>query len=182
MLPVLQVVSDGQKHQRNDVKLAAVERMNLTPEQLSERIRGGTSRAGSRAHWAIEYLCQAGAIERPTRGILQINDVGRQLLTENPDGLTRQSISHLDGYRAWRERTLAGREERRRRAAEEPDAGTESAEDDDSTPMERMIEAVAVLDEHTAAELVDRIREMQPVFLEKAVLRLLQAMGYGGSE
>lgn len=181
MLPVLQVVSDGQRHQRNDVKNAAVERMNLTPEQLSERIRGGTSRAGSRAHWAIEYLCQSGAIDRPTRGILQINDVGRQLLADHPDGITRHNLAHLEGYQAWRQRTVDGREERRRRAIETPN-NSEGDEDDDSTPMERLIEAVGVLDEHTAAELVERIREMPPVFLERAVLRLLHAMGYGGSE
>lgn len=182
MLPVLEVVADGKKHQRNDVKLAAVAKMKLTPEQLAERIRGGSSRAGSRAHWAIEYLCQAGAISRPARGILEINDVGRQLLSDNPDGLSRKSLSHLEGYQDWRQRTLAGRQERKRQLVEESAGYQDTDTDDEATPMERLIEAVSVLDEHTAAELVERIREMPPVFLEKAVLRLLHAMGYGGSE
>lgn len=181
MLPVLKVVADGQPHQRNDVKNAAVQLMNLSADQLAERIRGGTSRANSRAHWAIEYLCQSGAIDRPSRGILVVNDIGLRLLKDNPDGISRRELKDLPGYQAWRERTLAGREERRRQKLLEPD-GNRDDNDEDETPMERLIEAVTVLDEHTAAELVERIREMPPVFLEKAVLRLLHAMGYGGSE
>lgn len=181
MVPVLKVVADGKDHQRGDVKTAAVEKMQLTQEQLDERIRGGSSRAGSRAHWAIEYLCQAGAIDRPTRGILRINDIGRSLLADYPDGVTRKHLSALPGYQAWRERTLAGREERRLSKASSNGTG-DTDDDDGSTPMERLIEAVSVLDEHTADQLVERIREMPPIFLEKAVLKLLHAMGYGGSE
>lgn len=182
MVPVLNVVADGKDHQRNSVKIAAVDAMGLTPEQLAERIRGGSSRAGSRAHWAIEYLCQSGAIDRPTRGIPRISDIGRALLSDHPEGVTRKHLSELAGYQAWRERTLAGREERRlNRATETGNADTDEV-DDGSTPMERLIEAVTVLDEHTADQLVERIREMPPIFLEKAVLRLLHAMGYGGSE
>jgi restriction system protein len=180
MVPVLQFVSDGKQHQRNDVKVAAVEAMNLTPDQLSERIKGGSSRAGSRAHWAIEYLCQSGAIDRPVRGILEINDIGRALLANHPEGVTRTHLSELDGYKAWKERTVAGREERRLKASTSDTVDIE--EDDGSTPMERLIEAVSVLDEHTADQLVERIRDMPPLFLEKAVLKLLHAMGYGGSE
>lgn len=182
MVPVLKFVSDGKPHQRNEVKVAAVEAMNLTPEQLAERIRGGSSRANSRAHWAIEYLCQAGAIDRPVRGILEINNIGRDLLADHPDGVTRKHLAELDGYKAWRERTLAGREERRLKKTGTGGAVSVEEDDDDSTPMERLIEAVTVLDEHTADQLVERIREMPPIFLEKAVLRLLHAMGYGGSE
>lgn len=182
MVPVLEVVADGQSHQRGDVKTAAVEKMQLTQDQLDERIRGGSSRAGSRAHWAIEYLCQSGAIDRPTRGILRINDIGRSLLADHPEGVTRKHLSELAGYQAWRERTLVGREERRLSRATATGNADADDVDDGSTPMERLIEAVAVLDEHTADQLVERIREMPPIFLEKAVLKLLHAMGYGGSE
>ena len=52
----------------------------------------------------------------------------------------------------------------------------------DETPLERLIEAVEVLQRGTALELVERLRVQPPEFLERAVLKLLHAMGYGGSE
>jgi len=52
----------------------------------------------------------------------------------------------------------------------------------DGSPIEKLIEAVEDLDQHTSAQLVQRLREQEPVFLERAILKLLHAMGYGGSE
>jgi restriction endonuclease Mrr len=49
-------------------------------------------------------------------------------------------------------------------------------------PIERMAEAQADLDDALAAELLARIRESDPIFFERLVLKLLVTMGYGGSE
>jgi restriction system protein len=45
-----------------------------------------------------------------------------------------------------------------------------------------MAEAQAELDDALAAELLARIRESDPIFFERLVLKLLVTMGYGGSE
>jgi len=179
MRPVLVVLSDGSEHQRREVKALAVESMNLSEDDLAELLRGGTSRADNRAHWAIEYLAQAGAIERPSRGRLRINDVGRALLQAHPDEVLETDLADLPGYRDWIQRTREGARQRRQ-GQTNTDTGT--AELDDSSPMEQLIESIDVLDRHTAQALVERLREQPPIFLERAVLKLLHAMGYGGSE
>lgn len=48
------------------------------------------------------------------------------------------------------------------------------------TPREQLVNAVEEANAAVAAELLERIRERDPAFLEQMVLRLLTAMGYGG--
>lgn len=48
------------------------------------------------------------------------------------------------------------------------------------TPIEAIEESIRVLRQATADELLQRLRNCTPGFFEKAVVRLLVAMGYGG--
>lgn len=180
MRPVLLVLEDGQTQRPKDVREAAVSAMNLTEAELAETIKNGTPRANSRAHWAIEYLVQSGAIERPQRGALVITDLGRQLLAQHPQSISESDLKGLRGYQEWAERS---RQSSRAKSKSEvahpaPVAPSESG----GSPLERLIEAIDLLDRKTAQQLVERLREQPPAFLERAVLKLLHAMGYGGSE
>lgn len=180
MRPVLEVLQDGQVRRRRDVNDAAVAAMNLSPEDLSERLKGGGSRADSRAHWAIEYLAQSGAVERPKRGEMKISEIGRQLLASQPGVITLDDLQHLQGFQEWEERSRASARNRRKVSQE---GGVPSGEPfDGETPSERLIESIEVLNSGTAEELVERLRLQPPDFLERAVLKLMHAMGYGGSE
>ena len=179
MRPVLVVLEDGTERSRQDVIAATVDSMGLSPEDLAERLRGGGSRARSRAHWAIEYLAQAGAVARPKRGRLKITDIGHQLLSDHPDGFRESALRHLPGFQEWGRRT---RENARARRQGDSSTGDSSDFDSDGSPLEKLIEAVEDLDQHTASNLVQRLREQEPEFLERAVIKLMHAMGYGGSE
>ncbi len=180
MVPVLKVLSDGGEHRRKDVRIRAVESLNLTDAELAETLPGGGNRARNRVGWAISYLSQAGAIERPQRGVLVITDVGRTLLAAHPNGLTRHNLEGLPGYEAFRERSRTKRAQRRE--DREGASGNDPADSFDESPLERLAEAISELDTQVSDDLVQRIREMPPEFLERAVLKLLRAMGYGGSD
>lgn len=179
MRPVLMVLEDGSQRTRQEVLSATVDAMNLSQEDLAETLRGGGSRARSRVHWAIEYLAQAGAVDRPKRGVLQINDVGHQLLKDHPDGFRVKALRHLPGLQEWDRRTKEGAKARRRGESRSVDVHEDGSE---GSPLEKLIEAVEDLDQHTASQLVQRLREQEPEFLERAVIKLMHAMGYGGSE
>ncbi len=58
-----------------------------------------------RAHWAIEYLAQAGAIDRPKRGDVVISAIGRQLLADRPDVIVEADLVHMPGFQGWVERS-----------------------------------------------------------------------------
>lgn len=178
MRPVLAVLSDGRECSRKDLVGLTVSSMGLSEEELAETLRGGASRARNRAGWAIAYLSQSGALDRPRRGVMKINNIGRELLAAHPEHILKPDIEHLEGFQDWARRTREAAAERRHG---DSDPAPASIGLGDESPLESLIEAIEALDRHTAAELVQRLREQEPVFLERAVLRLLHAMGYGGS-
>lgn len=175
--PVLVVLQDGQVRRRKDVNQATVASMNISEADLRERIKSGESKAESRAHWAIEYLAQAGAIDRPRRGEMLINEIGHRLLADHPDQIVEADLLELPGYQAWVQRSNEKARARKAAASAAPTAVTS-----EETPTEQLIASIELLNRTVAQELVGRLQEQPPVFLERAVLKLLHAMGYGGSE
>ena len=178
---VLQVLADGKIHSRAEIRESVLDLLHLTEAERSETMSGGGNRAGSRVHWASEYLTQAGAVIRPHRGQLQISDLGRTLLQANPNGVTLEILDETDGMKAWRERSNAGREARRSESKEFSDSGSSLDLDGANSPIESIESAIGVMNSALAGELLQRIREEKPEFLEKLVLRLLHEMGYGAS-
>jgi restriction system protein len=61
-------------------------------------------------------------------------------------------------------------------------AVVEPATDESADPVEMIENGVAALHSEVAADLLKRLREQDPSFLEQSVLDVLVAMGYGGTE
>jgi restriction system protein len=172
--PVLDVLSDGAEHSRRDILVEVSDLLAIPQALREETIPSGMPRLMNRTWWALSYLGQAGCIDRPKRGVFQINSRGRDLRTARPAVIT---VADLEPYPEFQEfRARSGK----RRDTDEPvdDPGSSEA----LTPTEQIATAVHELETATAQELVERIRQMPPEFLEKAVLQLLVAMGYGGSD
>jgi len=178
---VLIVLSDNEMHQRIALREEVKARLNLSQAELSETMRGGGNRVGSRIHWATEYLVQSGAVYRPSRGYSKITDLGRQLVLENPGGVTLEMLRQTEGLQAWRERTLANRATRTSSASEESEDSANLDFENDDSPIESIDSAIKLMNSALEGNLLNRIREEKPEFLEKLVLRLLHAMGYGAS-
>lgn len=175
---VLAVLADGQVRHRKEVRALVLARLDLTDSEREETLSGGKNRAGSRVHWACEYLCQAEAITRPKRGFMQITDYGQGLL-KIPGKITLEKLRETEGLQAWRERSLAGREARKQAKTSESKIDTDF--DDDGSPLETIESSVNLINGALVGEILQRIREERPDFLEKLVLRLLHQMGYGAS-
>lgn len=174
---VLDELSSGEVLHRRELRQRVIERMNLTEEERSETMEGGGNRAASRVHWAVEYLCQARAVTRPKRGYTEITDFGRKLFRE-PGEVTLARLRQTEGFHEWRKRTLANKEKRKTRRADDE----EISEPDDGTPLEQIETGVNEIRASVASQLLQRLRDEDPEFLERTVLRLLHAMGYGSSE
>ena len=85
MRPVLAHLADGDLHRSRAVKEAMADQFELTDGERGEMLPSGRQRTmDNRVGWSLTYLSQAGLVQRPARGQVQITDAGRAALTANP--------------------------------------------------------------------------------------------------
>ena len=180
---VLIVLSDGNQHHRRELQAEVLNRLVLTDAERAETMSGGGNRARSRVHWAFEFLCQSGAAKRPKRGYAEITDFGRQLLQDNPSGISLELLRQTEGLKDWRRRSLEARAARRNEEElEDLEDDVDGSDGADRTPHEQIENSIIAIEAAVASQLLQRLREEDPEFLERTVLKLLHAMGYGSSE
>lgn len=179
---VLQVLSDEEMVQRRELMTRVVDLMVLTDEERVATFSGGRNIARNRVHWAVEFLCQADAAHRPKRGFVAITDLGRQLLRDEKPKLTLERLRETEGLKAWKQRSKDKKELRRAKGIDAGDSDDFELNPDGKTPEDKIQESISEIEESIASEILQRIKDENPVFLERVVLRLLHQMGYGSSE
>ncbi len=173
--PALAVLNSGNTMRSRDIVAKVSDQLGLTAEQRSQVISSGQRRLDNRVAWALNYLFHAQAVRKPSRGVFQITDRGRDLALAHPDGFGVDTLGQFEEFRAFKARSKGS-------AGSQIDPPCAAADAGEQTPLEQVSAAVEQLDADVAAELVQRLHAAPPEFLEKAVLRLLVAMGYGGSD
>ena len=180
---VLIVLSDGNQYHRRELQAEVLNRLVLTDAERAETMSGGGNRARSRVHWAFEFLCQSGATKRPKRGYAEITDFGRRLLQDNPSGISLELLRQTEGLKDWRRRSIEARVARRNEEElEDLEDDVDGSDSADRTPNEQIENSIIAIESAVASQLLQRLREEDPEFLERTVLKLLHAMGYGSSE
>jgi len=174
MLPLLQLaadkewrISDAVERLADDYHLSQEEQALLLPSGRQTTIR-------NRVAWAKSYLIKAGLLKPTKRGHFCISDQGRSVLSTPPERITIKYLSQFPEFQEFRK-------------ASDSEADTigsqlsELAHDSSLTPDETIRNAYSQLEQELADELLVKIRASTPAFFENLVVRLLFAMGYGGS-
>lgn len=177
MLPTIEVLSDGVVRHWREFQPLVAERAGLTAEQKAEMLpSGGQLKYQNRIGWAVSYLANIGALERPKRGHYRATDAGRDLVALFPGGMRERELKALGADPMSRIRAYEATTSRSKTA--EPVA---VVEDSSMTPLEQVRNGVERINDDVAAELLERLQGKEPAFFEQAVVDLLLAMGYGGS-
>ncbi len=93
-IPVLHATADGKEHSSSEIREKLAATLNLSSDDLDQKLPSGTQTVfANRVTWSTVYLTKAGALKRPRRGIFQITDRGRQLLSQYPNRFTKQALS-----------------------------------------------------------------------------------------
>ncbi len=179
---VLQVLDGEPMLHRGDLTTKVVDLMTLTDDERVATFGGGTNIARNRVHWALEFLCQAGAVDRPKRGFAAITDLGRILLREEKPKLTIETLRETEGLKAWKQRSREKAARRRSERGEQDDLDDVDLSNEGRTPDETIQDSILEIEESVAAQIIQRIKDEEPVFLERVVLKLLHQMGYGSTE
>lgn len=177
MLPLLDLAGDGQVWLTHDARDRLADQFGLTDEEREQLLPSGTQRTfANRVAWAISYLKQAQLVASAGRSQFQITDRGRAALATPPPRITiRYLMDNFPEFREFKERSS------------KPKPGSQvqasgDVSDEQETPEERLQSAEHTLRQALEIELLERVKQVTPAFFEQVVLKLLTAMGYGGSE
>lgn len=171
--PVLDVLSDGKVWKTRDLYKAVCDRAGLSEVQRAETLQSGQSRAENRIGWATSALYKAGFIDKPDRGAYVLSGAGHQFRAEHAaETITEKTLKTVPAYQNYLAAIAIAQSQPK---SPMPD---ESAAD----PLESIENSIATLHSEVATELLKRLREQDPDFLERSVLDVLVAMGYGGAE
>ena len=172
MLPALKALSDGEEKPISEIRNHIAETQGLTPEDMRELLPNGRQPVFvNRVSWALIYLGRAGLSERVRRGVWRLTEEGEKLLADAPPRINMNYLRNYPAYVAWRtgKNTPPSSE----------DAALMPPDDSANTPEEELERVVQQLCDELEADVLDRVREAPPAFLEQVVVHLLIAMGYG---
>ena len=82
---VLKVLSDGNEYSTRSMDNIIIPTLNLTEEELEERLSSGGKVIKNRLGWARTYLKKAGLIESRKKGYANITEEGLKAFKENPN-------------------------------------------------------------------------------------------------
>lgn len=170
MAPALHALADREKHSMPDLRSVVAGQIDLTEDDLRATIPSGATLFASRLQWAVTYMYQAALVRRPRRGVVEITPRGLEVLAKHPDRVDLSILVQFQDFIDFRSRS--------RRADQ---AATTAEPTSEATPRETVAAAVAESNTAVATEVLDRVRDREPAFLEHLVLDLLSAMGYAGA-
>lgn len=170
MLPVLRSSGAGEVH-IGDVVQKLGEEFALSAEQLANLLPSGRQTTfANRVHWAKSYLGKAGLIRLTRRGYFEITPTGQKLLDNPPSRIDINFLRQFPDFREFRASV-----------DREPMDQTHVVPSSNLTPDEEIRKARDRIEDDLAADILSKIVAAPPAFFERVVVRLLTAMGYGGS-
>ncbi len=172
MLPLLEAIADGVEHPNSAVFDSVARQMKVSTEDLQLMHSGGEQTVFyNRVAWGKTYLKKAGLIQSPKRGTIQITDTGKTVLANKPEKISIRFLKQFGGI-ALRKPSIATDD------AQLEESISESSE---STPEELIEAGCQSLRDELVLEIIEQVKRCSPQFFERLVVKLLVAMGYGGS-
>lgn len=169
MLPVLKSGEKGEVSIKLVISNLA-EEFCLTDDQRSTLLPSGKQTTfANRVHWAKTFLVKAGLLAPSKLGHSAITQRGLDILSSNPRRIDNKYLSQWPEFVEFRTAKVLG------------DTKPPASDVAELTPDERMRAAYSEINETLAHDLIERILALPPAFFEVVTVKLLVAMGYGGS-
>ena len=170
MLPALKAFAGGGEPRLSQIRDQVAAAAGLSADDVREMLPSSRQTVFvNRVSWAVIYMERAGLLKRVHRGVYRLTQEGELLLSRKPSRIDMNLLEEYPNYVKWRQRANPRPTERKEIVS--PD-----------TPEEALDLAVKQLTSALEADVLDRVRNAEPAFLERVVVDLLIAMGYGGGD
>lgn len=178
MRPFLEIAqaADGAEVKLRDVINQIADQFDLSDDERRETLPSGRqSILDNRIGWARTYLTKAGLLEVTRRAHFVITDRGIKSLQDPNAVINNHYLKQFDEFIAFKEQ---------KNDTSNSQVNTPSGNEDltsEITPDEALIAAYKTINDALTSELLSRTRKVTPAFFEELLIKLLLAMGYGGT-
>jgi restriction system protein len=176
MLPMLRLVSAGNQTILDCLPALTLE-FGLTSEDTERMLPSGKQTLlSNRAHWARQYLSQAGLVIAIKRGHYEITKSGTELLQSNPALINIEVLRRYPKFLDFQQRS--GRASDGTDPLKTNDVSSAKSE----TPDDLIAQSFAQIENALIGELLAAVLSVSPQQFEQLIVDLLLAMGYGGGD
>lgn len=170
MLPLLQLMSDGEERSINDLVDNLAIKFGISEQELNELLPSGKQPIFyNRVGWARTYLVKSCLLETTRRSYVQITNRGIEVLKERPQRIDMTFLQKFPEYIEFKN------------SHKKNHSKVAKVTSDDRTPEEVLEDAFQEIRDGLAEDLLAQIKRCSPSFFERLVVELLIKMGYGGS-
>lgn len=173
--PLLRAAAQTGSTTPREAKEFIANEMKISEDDRRERLASGTQFVfDNRVGWARTYLKKAGILASPRRGVWDITDRGREILSKPPAAFDVRYLNQFPEFVVFHN---TGR-----------GSGDGAVSDSivqattDAPPEEILASAHSRLESELNEEIRAAIASCTPAFFERLVVQVLVAMGYGGNQ
>lgn len=164
-LPILEILKTGKVYKTRELieEVKSNFYSELSEEQLKQQTKSGDLLVDNRIAWGKSYLKKGGYIFFPERGHVQITEKGKNHSSSLTVRDLEEEGSLFDFYN--QEKGIP--------------SDKNKVEINISSPQDLIDEGFSRIESDVKAELLIKLKNLDPYFFEKVVLKLLKKMGYG---
>lgn len=171
-IQALKELKTGVIMRAKDLRIPLAKHFQLTEEEKCARYPSGSGEIFlNRISWALSYLFIAGLVEKVQRGDYKISEKGLSMLSS----YTEEQINKF-----VKETVNAKAPKRGSKNKNAKNISSHEGNDDERTPEEELEDSYNRIKQNVQSQILTTILSKQPQEFERLVVKLLQAMGYGG--
>lgn len=171
-IQALKELKTGAIMRAKDLRIPLAKHFQLTEDEMNAWYPSGNGEIFlDRISWSLSYLFIAGLVEKPQRGDYKISEKGLSMLSS----CTEEQINEFIKV------TVNARTPQKGSKNKNVNKASSHVENDDEyTPEEELADSYDKIKQNVQSQILATILSKQPQEFERLVMKLLQAMGYGG--
>jgi restriction system protein len=164
-IPILEILKTGKIYKTRELieEVKTKFYSDLSDEQLKQETKSGDLLIDNRIAWGKSYLKKGGYVSFPERGHVQITEKGKNHSANLSVRDLENESTLFDFYKQEKQNRL----------------GDAKIKVEISSPQDLIDEGFNRIESDVKNELLLKLKNIDPYFFEKVVLRLLKKMGYG---
>lgn len=164
---ILDCLADGKEHNLKEVAEYCANKFNLSDEDKREALPSGQPTYLTRLGWARTYLKKAGLIDRTSRSVYVITDLGEEAVRNGSSNVDLEYLRRFDSFNEFSNPKST-----------QPDNCVDINKKEES-PQEQLELSIREINSSLCDSLMSELLKMSPYDFENLIVRLLIKMGYG---